>query len=427
MATNQSATKLTLISLAFTFACAHSTNAESQVVDGSYLVNRLYEEHPRLILKNKDLKTLKQKCLEDEILRRCVKQVLKSADGYLETPFLKYEKRGPRLLHVSRECLRRIYTLGTAWRWTGDEKYAKRALDELLAVCSFKDWNPPHFLDTAEMSHAVGIGYDWFYHYLDEHRRNEIRESLIRNGLRSGIDSYLQEAWWARSSFNWNQVCNSGLLIGAIAIAETDPEYLEQIGPSAIANLPIALKEYGPDGVWPEGISYWIYATNYTAYGLSAMQSAFGADFGLLDVKGLSKTGYFPIYGAGPTGLFFNFADSGDYQTAKSLPVMFWLGRTYENYIFSDFAHALLAKYGSTYEHLIWYKPSSGKGISFPDLDCCFDGSVPVAVFRSSWGDPNALFLAVKGGYNQVNHGHLDLGNFEIDALGVRWVRDLGR
>jgi hypothetical protein len=25
-----------------------------------------------------------------------------------------------------------------------------------------------------------------------------------------------------------------------------------------------------------------------------------------------------------------------------------------------------------------------------------------------------------------VNHGHLDLGNFELDALGVRWARDLG-
>jgi len=25
-----------------------------------------------------------------------------------------------------------------------------------------------------------------------------------------------------------------------------------------------------------------------------------------------------------------------------------------------------------------------------------------------------------------VNHGHLDLGNFEMDALGVRWARDLG-
>ena len=45
---------------------------------------------------------------------------------------------------------------------------------------------------------------------------------------------------------------------------------------------------------------------------------------------------------------------------------------------------------------------------------------------RSAWDDPDALFAGIKAGYNQVNHGHLDLGNFELDALGVRWVRDLG-
>ena len=45
---------------------------------------------------------------------------------------------------------------------------------------------------------------------------------------------------------------------------------------------------------------------------------------------------------------------------------------------------------------------------------------------RSAWDDPNALFAGIKAGYNQVNHGHLDLGNFELDALGVRWARDLG-
>jgi hypothetical protein len=51
---------------------------------------------------------------------------------------------------------------------------------------------------------------------------------------------------------------------------------------------------------------------------------------------------------------------------------------------------------------------------------------VEVAVFRSAFEDPQALFVGIKGGYNQVNHGHLDLGSFELDASGVRWARDLG-
>jgi hypothetical protein len=54
------------------------------------------------------------------------------------------------------------------------------------------------------------------------------------------------------------------------------------------------------------------------------------------------------------------------------------------------------------------------------------DGLVPLAVFRSSWSDPNALFLALKAGAASAPHGHMDAGSFILDADGVRWGRDLG-
>jgi hypothetical protein len=58
-------------------------------------------------------------------------------------------------------------------------------------------------------------------------------------------------------------------------------------------------------------------------------------------------------------------------------------------------------------------------------LDAIFRG-VDVACFRSAWDDPNALYLAVKGGDNKDPHTHLDLGSFVMDAGGVRWAADLG-
>jgi len=70
--------------------------------------------------------------------------------------------------------------------------------------------------------------------------------------------------------------------------------------------------------------------------------------------------------------------------------------------------------------------PEPGGKLPARDLDRYFRGPVEVAVFRSSWDDPQALWVGIKAGYNQVNHGHLDLGNFELDALGQRWIRDLG-
>ena len=76
--------------------------------------------------------------------------------------------------------------------------------------------------------------------------------------------------------------------------------------------------------------------------------------------------------------------------------------------------------------HLIWYAAKPPARAVRKRLDQYFDGPVEITTFRSAWGDPEALFVGIKAGYNQVNHGHLDLGNFELDALGVRWARDLG-
>ncbi|MHC4157459.1 MAG: glucuronyl esterase domain-containing protein [Planctomycetota bacterium] len=377
------------------------------------------------MLKDEDLRRLKELYASDEILQKYLADVLGKADIYLQKPVLTYEKIGPRLLFVSRECLRRVYALGLAWRWTGQKEYAEKAVQNLMAVCSFEDWSPSHFLDTAEMSHAVGIGYDWLYHYLDPQKREAIKAGLINHGLEAGLKSY-EEHWWPTSEFNWNQVCNGGMIIGALAIADTDPLYAEQIIPAAVKSLPLALKSYGPDGAWMEGPAYWNYATSYTAYALTALNTALSRDFELSKIEGLSETGLFPIYMTSPTGLLLNFADSREKSSRRPMPCLFWLAQTYNKPLFADAEHAVLAGSTAGPVHLIWYKPVSRDKPYPNDLDHFFRGPVEIAVFRSSWEDPEALFVGVKAGYNQVNHGHLDLGNFELDALGVRWARDLG-
>jgi len=352
--------------------------------------------------------------------------VQKDAEGYLSRRALVYEKIGPRLLHVSRDCLGRIYALALAYRWTGDEKYAAKAKENLLQVCAFPDWNPSHFLDTAEMSHAVGVGYDWLFSYLDEATRGQIRAALIEKGLTPGLKVYEKDGGWARSEYNWNQVCNGGMIVGALAIAETDPSYAERIIPAAVKSLPRALKSYAPDGAWGEGPGYWSYATHYTAYGLTALDTALGNTFGLLDIDGLYKAGQFPIYAAGPTGLYLNFADVGERSARRPMPCMFWLARTFHNPLYAWSEHEQLATRDADAAHLVWYSARPPARAARRQLDAHFKGPVEVVTMRSAWDDPNALFVGIKAGYNQVNHGHLDLGNFELDALGVRWARDLG-
>ena len=388
----------------------------------------LREDHPRLLLDEAGLAALKAAAETDQALSGIVDDVLRRATRDLDRPQLTYDKRGPRLLHVSRECLRRVWSLGIAWRWTGERQYADALIDNLLTVCAFQDWNPSHFLDTAEMSHAVGLGYDWLYDVIEPDMRDHIRASLVRLGLDPGLDAYNgrgPSTWWPRNQHNWNQVCNGGLAIGALAIAEDEPERAEKILTYALGSLPLALATYAPDGAWGEGPGYWNYATRYTAYGIAALESALGSDYGLKASEGLSEAGYFPIHATGPTGLYLNYADSGENAARRPMGVMFWLARAYDNADYAASEHAAIAERDAGPEHLVWYVPPPEDDPA-DSLDKMFRGPVEVAMMRSAWDSPDALFVGVKAGYNQVAHGHLDLGTFELDALGVRWARDLG-
>ncbi len=406
------------------------------------VLSTLDKSHPRLILKNEGLAKLKELLKEDKLLQKCRDDVLKKADSYLDRPVLIYKKKGIRLLSASRACVDRAYTLGLAWRLTGKEAYAKKLTENLIAVCDFKDWSPGHFLDTAEMTHGVAIGYDWLFDYFDDQTRQKIRKGLIEKGVKVGRDAYRYKKppgktnepeasrrppnWWATAEMNWNQVCNSGLLIGALAVAETDPEYAKEMIPIAVKNLPIAMKEYGPDGAWKEGPGYWGYATRYTVYGLAALDSALGTDFGLSQIEGFSKAGFFPIYTTGPNGLLFNYADAGERSKLKNIPSLFWLAKKFNEPLLAQTERDIISSRPAMAQDMIWYTRPDDVEAKPLGLDKLFRGPVEVAVFRSSWDDPNAIFVAVKAGFNQVNHAHLDLGSFEMDALGVRWARDLG-
>lgn len=389
------------------------------------ILKTLQKEHPRLLLTEIRLQELKTLSNTDAKLKKYAADVVAQADKDIFKSPIQHVLIGPRLLDKSRECLLRVYNLAFAYRWTGNEKYLSSAIANMRTVCAFADWNPSHFLDVAEMTHAVAIGYDWLYNKMDQATRNEIRTGLIKLGLNEGKKAYASNAWWTKVDHNWNQVCNSGLTIGALAVAETDPDIALTIVPKAIEYLPYALKSYGPDGVWGEGPGYWGYATDYTVYGISAMQTALGSDFGLTKLPGMNLTGYFPIYSAGPTGYMLNYADAGEKSKLGAPHDDFWLAGVYNNNHFSDFVIDQLETRMANVYDVIWYRPYANSAAK-RDLDKFFDGSVALYFSRSSWTDANALWIGLKAGYNKVNHAHLDLGNFELDALGVRWARDLG-
>jgi hypothetical protein len=386
-------------------------------------------EHPRLFLSNADLTIVKQAIERDRDTKQLYDAILKNARDYLKEPTPQYSRSQPELLTAARRILARVTTLALIYRLTGEKDFAEQARRDMLVAARFPDWMPDNFLPTAELSNAMGIGYDWLYDYLGETDRDAIRRAIIDKSLKPAMKYYQSDTGWARAEMNHNNVCNGGVLVGALAIAETEPELAQRIVRESRQSIATAMKLYAPDGGWPEGPMYWNYATRYTCYYLAALESATGDDLGLKDTPGFAHTGFFGIHSTGPTRLTFNFGD-GDAQIHPA-PFMFYLARTLKQPVFAAYERWAGAELETGME-LVWAPleptPSFEELANQPlNRDAIFRG-VHCAFFRGSWTDPNTTYLAFKGGQNieRGTHQHLDLGSFIMDALGQRWACDLG-
>ncbi len=382
------------------------------------LLQRLRPQHPRLIVLDADVERTRALLSTDRVAQSYLREIRREAEKMLNEPTVVYKLEGPRLLSQSRRCLHRVLALATMYRLDGDHQWLERAVRELEAAAAFPDWNPSHFLDTAEMTHAFAIGYDWLYHGLGDDQRAMIREAIVEKGLKPGIAAYegARYGWWRNAHHNWNQVCNGGLMLGALAIAEDEPELAEQIMRHALASLPRAMRSFAPDGGWNEGPGYWEYTIRYTVPLIATLQSALGNEFGLADFEGFDQTGSFRLHFVGPTRLPFNFADAGEGRSGGS-PMMYWLGRRFDQPQWYNAG-------GGGPLGLFWYQPVTVSLDDAEPLDRYYRG-IDVVFMRSGW-DSQASFVGFKGGDNKANHSHLDLGTFVFDAIGERWVMELG-
>ena len=389
--------------------------------------------HPRILLLKGEEKALKKQVNADPYWKEIQADLIREADRIVELPVNQRIKIGKRLLSVSRENLRRVFDLCYAYRMTGQKKYALRAEQEMLAAAAFSDWNPSHFLDVGEMTMALAIGYDWLYDKLSPASREIIRTAIVEKGLKASLDE--KDAWFLEAEHNWNQVCNGGMLYGALAVYDTDKDFALSIINRSINTIQKAMEQYAPDGAYPEGIGYWSYGTSFNMMFIAALEKAYKTDFGLLDFPGFLQTGIYSQELITPSLHTFNYSDNG--ARAGFNPTVLWFySKTHDP--------ALLYLQKRLYEQdsdkgyvmnrllptVLIFGAGSGASLSNPaepsSLMWTGRGPSPVAVMRSSWSDPEAAFLGFKMGSPAENHAHMDEGSFIFEAGGVRWALDLG-
>jgi hypothetical protein len=377
--------------------------------------------HPRLAALNDDIAVTKKLIEDDPLAHSWYLRLHERSEKTLTEPVLEYDREQPR--RTARSALVRITTLGATYRLSGDERYALRAIQEMVNVCRYRSWgDEKSFLATAEMTAAVGFGYDWTYGVMSPAEREVIRNGIIRNGLRPGLEEYSRGRGWPDAKHNWNHVCNGGMIVGALAVASEDPRTAQQVLSQARESLRIGMTGFAPDGAWEEGPTYWNYATRYLGFALSSLQTSEGNDWGLSRAPGFANTGLFRIHTNGPTNQPFNFSDSEE-EIGNSAQ-LHWFARALNRPEYAAFETQHSTDDPGVFD-LLWYRPVDPDAVRRLPRAAVFRG-VDVVCMRGSWDDPMTTYVAMKGGSNESHHGHLNLGTFVLDALGRRWVEALG-
>lgn len=383
--------------------------------------------HPALLLPGPDWAKLNRRCDAEPRLGEWRKRMDAQARGALSAPVLVPTRVGHAnsLLAAARGAGRRISVCAAMARLSANPAYGRRAVQEMLAIAQLNDWNPAHFLDTAELTVALSFGYDWLYDSLTPGERAQIRTAIIAKGLQPGLIAYARSGGWTRSADNWNLVCNGAMIVGALAVAREAPEAATPVLAPALASIQHGLAAFAPDGGWSEGLTYWSYGSLYLSFALSALSTSAGPAYAArLHGPGLAKTGWFRIHALGPTGVAANFADAWEWHGGSAQ--MFWLAHTFKEPAFAQFEAAIT--YGRpSVLHLLWSAPEPAPAPAPGDWPLAAHfREADVAFMRSRWNDHDAWFVSLKGGHNGRPHGHLDLGSFVLDALGQRWALDLG-
>jgi len=427
-----------LLSVAFSlssgFIYGQQASAEIHQLENpfttSYLKSHLRKSTPRIILTPAIEKELKVKLKSEPIVKNYYEALVFNSKTIFSKPLLTRQMEGRRLLSVSREMLYRMNILCMVYRNERNPELLKRIDDELKAVCQFSDWNPSHFLDVAEMSLAVAIALDWVGTDLPKATRDLAITSLIEKGIKPSYNE--KDNSWINNNNNWNQVCNGGMIAASVAIAEKDPDLAAKTIQRSIQGIPNALKEYGPDGVYPEGATYWKYGTSFSAITSSLLTSAFGKDFGIANYPAFKESAVFRSLSEAPSGWFFNFADCGDKSDTNGDITLAWFANQASNSNFLEKKKFLIAPEAMgklprlAGAGLVWLSQIKEVNNMALPLSWKGEGSNPIVIFRSEENDAAGFYLGAKGGKGTTNHGNMDAGSFVFELSGVRWSVDPG-
>ncbi len=397
--------------------------------------------HPRLILTEETVTSLREAIRSEEVVYTKIYRSLKeNAESFLQSQPSPYEIRdGIRLLYVCQENKERILTCALMYQLTGEDQYAQCAYETMALCAEFKDWNPYHFLDVGTLAGALGIGYDWLYHWMNESQRALIRRAIVEKGFApymEDLDGLPRErSWnWRNDLFdNWCMII-AGECIAGLAVCDELEGYeltcAERAMQYSLIDVGKALMLFAPYGAYEEGPGYWGFGMSHYVLCIKSLMSATGQDFGYVDIPGMRMTNRYLMAVNGSVSQF-NYHDMGRSGVRYPSQIMF-LADYFQNIgegnlrVRQILNSAHLSSADAVSDMLLYRPVFATAELDQSQLHICLPVS-EIAVFRSGYGREDTYFgFHCDDPIGGDGHDHMDVGSFVMDSQGETFFVDLG-
>jgi len=354
---------------------------------------------------------------------------------------------------LSRKTGGSMEDLTFAYLVTGEDKYAKRAKDLLMALVGQPYWDlmddrTPVWhagLNTSHKGWLASVTFDGIYNYLSPDERQSIAQKIVKLGIEPVLDEWLSKDkrlqslnnmghnWWAAIVFGAGNCC--------LAVMDEVPEarkWAQQIMDASDqffyfdgSVLENKIKSFDVNGGFYESINYANYAiSEYMQFRL-AWTNSLGVIHRSYDTLLQKSVDWFieSAYARKGRMMSLNFGDSNDFANgSKPAAILIALGMGRPEYKWylkqtasGDFGEGINTRnpFG------LLYSPDLSDAPKQPALaPSAIYPTMGWAMLRNSW-NPNATFLGVKCGYTW-NHAHADAGSFVLYHNGENLLIDGG-
>lgn len=319
---------------------------------------------------------------------------------------------------MSRAIEVRMEDLALSYLTTGDERYAKTAIDYALSLAKWKTWNEFGYtsLSVAHLTFGMIAVYDILYDRMTEEERRTIRRAVIEKAIIPISAVAPKEV-----DHNIHLLGNMAMGLAALTFLGEEDGMASHI--KTIKDWAVWYLDARANSGKTEGLGY----TSYALENLVKFADALGritGDNDLMDHPYLrDELARWAIYFMAPGGKsLVNFSDAG-YGPGFYI-TMNVLARRYGN----GYAGWYLEKTGladsTSFESVVY-----GSG----DLPVTSPDSWPEAgafnigwaALRSGWGDGDTL-LAFLSSSSDLGHNHMDQNHFVLNTNGEWLIIDPG-